>query len=1181
MLLTPVHRVATWFPPLSLVVIVTLTLLLIHSSPLSGQNSPAETNQISVLLTTEGTVEARAADGREWARAVVGQKLEAGAQLRTGERSRATVRLSNLSVMRVSALMTMEILPPPASGGQATFDLKAGKAYFFSRDKPRNFLLRTPTATGAIRGTEFNVEVGPDGRTVLTLIDGEVELSGEEGTLTLTSGEQGIVERGKAPTRTAVLQAVNIIQWCLYYPGVLNLDDLSFTEDEERALRESLDAYRAGDLLGALEKYPAGRQPASEAERIYQAGLLLAVGQVERSEELLENLSASPARALRKLVAAVKFQEWERSTGPDSASEWLAESYCLQSRGKLDAARSAARSATERSPNWGLARVREAELEFSFGRTEAAQAALEKGLQLSPRHAEGWVLKGFLLSARGRIAEAQRAFAHAIELDPALGNAWLGHGLIRIHRGQLELGRQDLEVAAVLEPQRSLFRSYLGKAFGEEGDWRRALKELALAAQLDPNDPTSWLYRALVEHQQNRVNEAVRDLEKSQDLNDNRSVFRSRLLLDQDQAVRSANLAAIYRDAGMIELSVREAARAVNSDYGNFAGHYFLASSYDELRDPRLVNLRYETPWYNELLLANLLAPVGAGNLSQNISQQEYSPLFEHDHFGVSSRVEYFSSGDWVQRGSQYGTFGRTSYSIDSDYRNENGQRPNSDLEQLTLTASVKQQLTPRDSILLRAVYFDYEAGDVSQYYDQRSASAGLRVKENQEPLLLVGYHHEWGPGVHTLALAGRFVDEFRVSDPAQSIFLQAKDDTGQVVAIAKPSLPSAPLKYRSDLEIYSAEVQQIIQLEKHGLILGARFQAGTFDTSDRLGASTPATIGNNSTTSGVAFVTAPIAQKFSSEFERVNGYGYYNWRIWEPLLLTAGMSYEYLRYPLNHRTPPISDQQETRDQWSPKAGLTWTPAQDTMVRFAYTRSLGGLTFDQSVRLEPSQVSGFNQAFRSLISESVAGSAAAATFETFGLGLDQKFQTGTYLGIEAEVLQSDVDRVLGAVDLTFPPASTASSTRQKLDYEEKNLLITLNQLVGDQVTLGVRYRLSDARLKTRFPDVPNTVATPRFENEATLHQANFSVLFNHHSGLFSMAEAVWRGQSNRDYEPDLPDDEFWQFNFYVGYRFARRRAEVRFGLLNITDQDYRLNPLNLYAELPRERTFTTSVRFNF
>jgi hypothetical protein len=46
-------------------------------------------------------------------------------------------------------------------------------------------------------------------------------------------------------------------------------------------------------------------------------------------------------------------------------------------------------------------------------------------------------------------------------------------------------------------------------------------------------------------------------------------------------------------------------------------------------------------------------------------------------------------------------------------------------------------------------------------------------------------------------------------------------------------------------------------------------------------------------------------------------------------------------------------------------------------------------------------------------------------------------------------------------------------------------------------------------------------------------------------------------------------------------RFARRHAELRVSLLNLLDRDYRLNPLTLYTELPRERTLAVSLKFYF
>ena len=1144
----------------------------------------AKTPSACVLMAVEGTAEVLPAGATTWKAVRAGQVLNPGDHIRTGARSRATIRLSDLSVMRASELMTMEILPPSPSGGQTALSFTSGRGYFLSREKPHDFQLRTPSAVAAIRGTEFNLEVTESGTTVLTLIDGAVNLSNEQGALSLAPGQQGTVSQGQAPVKTAVVDVIGIIQWSLYYPAVLDADELDLTPAEREDLRGPLDTYRSGDLLGALEKYPAGKSPESESGKIFLAGLLFAAGQVEQGEAQLALIPGGSrlADALRQMVATVKNEKRDRISTPTGASEWLAESYYQQSRSKLVEALHAARMATERAPKWGAAWVRVAELEFGFGRNAAALEALNKGLELSPRNAEGWALKGFLLSSTDRRKEALVAMDHAIELDPALGNAWLGRGLMRIQAGHLLAGRDDLLVAAELEPQRAVLRSYLGKAFAQEGDLARAAKELQLADQLDPNDPTSRLYQALVDYQQNRINDSVRDLEKSRDLNDNRSVFRSQLLLDQDRAVRSANLAAIYRDAGISEFSQHEAANAVNDDYVNYSGHLFLSEIYDDLRDPNQINLRYETPWFNELLLANLLAPVGAGNLSQSVSQQEYSRLFESDHIGASSSAEYFSRGDFLQRGSVYGTIDSTSFAIDSDYRSTRGYRANDDDRSLTLYAKIKQQITPQDSVLIEAIESDTSSGDVAQYYDPRAASSTLRTHDLQQPLVFGGYHHEWSPGVDTLFLAGRFSDNYKVTDPASQMLVLTKDNNGQVIAIAQPSTPTSAMNYESDLVLYSAELQQIFQIQNHGVILGGRLQSARFDNTDSLGASSPFTIGNTTTTTSVAFISSPIAQQFDSDFDRADVYGYYNWRIWDPFLLTAGVSYDRIYFPQNHRSPPISNSQDTESRVSPKAGFTWTPGKDTTVRAAYTRSLGGLTFDQSIRLEPSQVDGFNQAFRSLISESLVGSTPPPTFDTYGVGLSQKFHTGTYFDFEADLLTSHVYRELGDIELTFPPASNPSLTPQTLDYQERTVTVAINQLLGDEFTVGARYRISDAELTSSLTQVPLSVTPGTYShNDATLQQVNVSALYNHPCGFFSSVEAVWYDQNNRGYTPAEPGDSFWQVNLYAGYRFLQRRAELRVGLLNVANQDYQLNPLNLYEELPHYRTLAVRCRFNF
>ncbi|MEO8429050.1 MAG: FecR domain-containing protein, partial [Verrucomicrobiota bacterium] len=1022
---------------LSHIWLLVFTILLGGNILARAQPTNSATTIDCLLLTVEGKVEILPIGKAEWILGRTNQVLQVGDRVRTSARSRATIRLSNLSVLRVNELTRLQIQAPPGAGKQPGVNLQSGATYFFHRDKPEEMQFRTPLASGAIRGTEFHLAVADDGRTTLAMLDGQVDLTNELGRITLSSGEQGNVEPGRPPSKTAVLDALNLIQWALYYPGVVDVDELGLGEAEKQALSESVAAYRTGDLLGALKSYPENRQPTSEGERIYRAALLLSVGQVGQVEALLKlgDTSSALADALREVIAAVKFQTWNRAAPAVLATEWMAESYYLQSRSKLDGALKAARAATDKSPQFGFAWVRVAELEFSFGRTPQALEALDQGLKLSPRNAQAFALKGFLASAQNEIDDALTNFDQAIALDGALGNAWLGRGLCLIHKGEAGKGREALQTAAVLEPNRAMLRSYLGKAFSNAKDYPHARQELTRSKKLDPNDPTSWLYSALLNQQQNRINDAVRDLEKSQELNDNRSVFRSKLLLDQDRAVRAANLAGIYKDAGMIDVSVREASRAVNYDYGNYSAHLFLANSYDALRDPKQINLRYETPWFSELLVANLLSPASAGALSQNVSQQEYSRLFDHDHIGVSSGTEYFSNGSWLQYGSQYGNLGNFAYALDAYYRTDGGFRANNDLEQLTLSGKFKFQITPQDSLLLQVQYYNTDFGDLAQYYNQQGDLRGVvapsstaRFTEKQEPNIFIGYHHEWAPGSHTLFLAGRLNDTFTQADPAAFALTVGRGADSSVNAFIARNFG---LDYRSELHAYSAELQQIWQVEKHTLIGGVRYQTGDLDTQ--------AELSRRSTAFPPIYSSPASSQSFSPNLERVSAYGYYIWQVFQPLQLTAGLSYDRVTFPVNSEVAPIRGDDTDKDQVSPKVGILVTPWKNGALRGVYTRSLGGVFYDQSVRLEPTQIAGFNQAFRSIIPESVAGLVPGSKFETWGAAFDQKFDTGTYIGITGEILKSDADRTIGAFDYRGVPPAVPGSTQERLDYEEKSL----------------------------------------------------------------------------------------------------------------------------------------------
>ena len=1165
------------------------------AQPMAGGGA---TNEIRIV-ELQGTAEVAAATVTTWMPVRTNQILRPFDRLRTGANSRMALLWSDRSVVSFGALTELEILPPDSAGAQCGLHLLRGIVSFFHRDEPGRIRVITRGAVAGVEGTEFvlAVEAGKDTElATMSVIDGKVRFGNEQATLLLTNGQQAVVEPGQVPVRTAGFIANNVLQWCFYYPAVIDPADLPFTPEEQKILVESLQAYRSGDLQVALAKYPAGRQPGSDAERVYYAGLLLGVGQVEQAETVLASLSVSDASgrpqriaaALRQLISAVKRQPNSAVVRPQLATEFLANSYYEQSRAisgiSLPAALDSARQAVTNSPNFGFAWERVAELEFSFGHTRRALDALDKSLALAPRNAQALALKGFLFAAQNRIGEAVSWFDQALAVDSALGNAWLGRGLCRIRRGDAIGGREDLLVAAALEPQRAGLRSYLGKAYANAGDYPRAARELQLAKKLDPNDPTAWLYSALLNQENNRINDAIRDLEKSQSLNDNRSVYRSQLLLDQDRAVRSANLAGIYQDAGMDDVAVREASRAVNYDYANYSAHLFLANSYIELSDPNKINLRYETPAENEYLLANLLAPVSAGTMSPTISQQEYSPLFERDRLGVVSSTEYLSRGAWTQSGAQFGTFENFGYNVEGFYHSDPGQQVNNDVEQRQLSAALKYQITPRDTVYLQVKQYEANGGDLNQYYNPTNAARGFRWNEDQTPIVSLGYHHEWSPGVHTLFFAARLDDRTSVTNSTQpSLFQVFPDNTNGVPTLNtfKSAQNITTSEYfENRLDIYSGELQQIWEGPLHNTIIGARIQYGHFDTTVLQTDPLPIT-GD--------FIDPPPQQDITSLFKRISFYGYHQWQIFEPLQLIGGVTYDHITYPENFRSAPISGNETTADQVSPKAGLIWTPLDDTTFRFAYTRSLAGASLDQSYQLEPSQVAGFIQNYRSIIPESIAGDNAGAQFETYDLSLEQKFSTGTYLGISGEILNSTVNRVDGVFNY-YPDGfdnPIPQGLREHLDYQEKSLLFTANQLLGRDWSLGARYRLTQAILNDSFPDVPvssssiNNPIIPRQRTEGVLQQLSLSAIYNHSCGFFAQEEAHWYGQNNSGYIPGEPGADFWQFNAFVGYRFPRRKAEIMLGLLNLTGQNYNLNPLNLYNELPRSRTLALRLQLSF
>ena len=129
------------------------------------------------------------------------------------------------------------------------------------------------------------------------------------------------------------------------------------------------------------------------------------------------------------------------------------------------------------------------------------------------------------------------------------------------------------------------------------------------------------------------------DLQRSIELNDNRAVYRSRLLLDQNLATRSADLAGIYRDPGFDQAALDQGYKSVNADPAGPAAHRFLSETF-------LALPRHETASDSELLQSLLLQPLNINPPRPRLSREGLgiTPLFEPSRVGYNEFSPLFAS---------------------------------------------------------------------------------------------------------------------------------------------------------------------------------------------------------------------------------------------------------------------------------------------------------------------------------------------------------------------------------------------------------------------------------------------------------------------------------------------------------------------------------------------------------
>ncbi len=912
---------------------------------------------VATVVSVQGGIEARRAGETQWQMVAPGGRYCLGDTIRAQERSRAAILLRNDALLRLDQNTTVTF-SGPKEGPASWVDVLRGVVHFISR-VPRVLKVLTPFVNGTVEGTEFLVEVEAD-QTTLTVFEGRVAAENEAGRLTLRSGHSALARAGQAPTPVVIVRPRDAVQWALYYPAIADARPEDFPDVAGQSwpamVRRSIDFSRKGDLPGAFASLePAGPEVADPRFFTYRAGLLLLVGRADEARSDVENAlrldpAHGPALALRAIVAVVRNDTGEAlrlgrlavAASPQSAAARVALSYAQQASFDLSGALGSLREAVKLEPEDSLAWARLAELWLSFGKLTEALEAANKAVSLNPDLARTQTILGFAYLADLDTKAAQQAFERAIRLDQADPLPRLGLGLARIRRGDLDGGRRDLEIAASLDPNRSLDRSYLGKAYYEERRDKPAREEFATAKPLDPKDPTPWFYDAIRKQSVNRPVEALHDLQRAIELNDNRAIFRSRLLLDEDLAARSASLARIYDDLGFQQLALVEGWKSVNIDPTNYSAHRFLADSYSvlprheiarvsEVLQSQLLQPLNINPVPPQLALANSFILIGAGPATASFN--EFNPLFDRNRLsfrasGVAGGNETF--GDELV---QSGLLGNVAYSLGQFHFETQGFRPNNDLNQDLYNLFAQVRLSHETSVQTEFRYQDTEKGDLSLRFDPNDFLRTFRER-NTVRSARVGLRHSFTPSSDVLASFTYQTGEF---------------DTK----------PEEDVRFAVDEDGYMGEVQHLFRTQRLSLISGVGHFGAKKTERDLL--------------PGIPEIET------KTTLRHTNAYVYSLLNPFKYATVTVGASVDLFEGGIRDR-----------EQVNPKLGVTWNPLPATTVRGAVFRTFKRLLITDQT-LEPTQVAGFNQFFDDI---------NATDAWRYGVGIDQKVSEQIYAGAE-------------------------------------------------------------------------------------------------------------------------------------------------------------------------------------
>lgn len=1066
-------------------------MLSLTTAWLFPDNSSAETcsQWIAKAVSVQGNITVQRVNEIQWLPVKLNDLFCPGDAIRVQEKSRAGFLLSNESIIRLNQNTALTFLDEEKT---PLIKLITGIVHFFSRF-PNSLKINTPFVNGSVEGTEFTFNVEGD-KAFISVFEGKVTAKNNSGVIVLTEDQSAVAEKGQAPKRFAVVRPRDSVQWALYYPAIF---------------------------------YKRSTDPAMEWQM--KVSSLLSVGRVDEAEQEIEAVIAleqhnSDALAIQSVIAvvrnekdsALKLADSAINANPASSPAHIALSYARQANFDLAGAISSINNALRLEPDNVFAWARLSELHLSIGNITGAMQSASKAVELSPGLSHTQTILGFAYLSMENINDAKSAFEKAITMDQADPLPRLGLGLAEIREGNLDSGRKEIGIAASLNPNNSLIRSYLGKSYYESNLDKKASAQLETAKKLDPSDPTPFFYDAIRKQSMNQPVDAIHDIQKAIALNDNRAVYRSRLLLDSDLAARSAGLARIYSDLGFQQIALVEGWRSISTDPSNYSAHRFLADSYSVLP-------RHEIARVSELLQSQLLQPLNItplqphlaeSNLSilngagpSDLSFNEFNPLFNSNRYAFQVSGIAGSNNTAGNELVLSGVHGKGSFSIGQFHYETDGFRENSD--QRKDIFNLFSQISPSTNTSIQAElrYMKTLKGDLTLNFFPDDFLPSL-AQDEEIKSARIGMHHSISSA----------------SDILGSVMLHSAEFDFQ-----DSSVPDLSFAKKTRSHSYSAEFQHLLRSEHLNIISGAghfRINSDDFLTIEIAG--NPPEI---------------YSDKIEEDVRHNNLYLYAHINYFKNMTLTAGGSADFFK-----------NNDDNRKQFNPKIGLTWNPHPDTTLRTAVFRVFKRtLLTDQTI--EPTQVAGFNQFFDDIND---------TDSWRYGAAVDHKFTKDIYGGAEYSMRNL-------IVPFTFISDQAQSPELRRGDWKEQAGRSYVYWTACKSVSLSVEYQYERFDRNQEFPFGIEKLETNSFP---------IGIHLFHTSGFIAKLKSsyiIQRGVlvPQLTGTPAEGKDHFWVTDILINYRLRNRSGLISIGIKNLFDDFFKFQDTDLANPemLPERQVF--------